>query len=606
MSYEVFMMTYFMAPHKKSFMAMSGVEQRSMIEEILSLETLVERADTLKAIKKELDVDLKLVNRDIENASSTNEKAQNMLDDLSAKSDKFNRETEDEIKSIESGIEELKQIDFKTLEDTIDTIDKTKEKLEPVISNLDDLEKKRSQADSDLRSSQTSYRALESEYRSYCSVKENYDNFGEKTQGKIDELKYQLSGFEDESFYNDQVEKAVELVQVDNDINRLTRSIDEGSGKIDSLKSEIKSMEDGVCHYCGQSHYDKNKLEELNDLKEAHEAEMKETGIKLLEAEARSVELEHHLEHDMNPEQCLRDIEKIKSEISRLETELSTTNPYEDELKRFEGRDFDKMILESAQESIDIFSEVIQTVDYNIEKNRKQYSELNQEIDNLRENLVDHDINDRSDLNQLKGMESELLDEIKQLENKENPYDSQLKMAQDMFVDLDELKESRASIETDIKHVTYLVRLLTDSKSFIRKRIVDRFIPYLNKKIVQYTGQLGLPHICTINSDLSVDIEYMTKNVSYYNMSQGERMRLNIATTAALKDLLALLGTKIDTMFVDEVLDSSMDSGGMLKAFEFIKEHSKNLLLISHREELIGSVDNKMTIVKRNGFSIIE
>jgi DNA repair exonuclease SbcCD ATPase subunit len=263
-------------------------------------------------------------------------------------------------------------------------------------------------------------------------------------------------------------------------------------------------------------------------------------------------------------------------------------------------------LFESAQESIDIFSEVIQTVDYNIEKNRKQYSELNQEIDNLRENLVDYDINDRSDLNQLKGMESELLDEIKQLENKENPYDSQLKMAQDMFVDLDELKESRASIETDIKHVTYLVRLLTDSKSFIRKRIVDRFIPYLNKKIVQYTGQLGLPHICTINSDLSVDIEYMTKNVSYYNMSQGERMRLNIATTAALKALLALLGTKIDTMFVDEVLDSSMDSGGMLKAFEFIKEHSKNLLLISHREELIGSVDNKMTIVKRNGFSIIE
>lgn len=604
-SYEVFMMTYFMAPHKKSFMAMSGVEQRSMIEEILSLETLVERADTLKAIKKELDVDLKLINRDLENAESTNEKASKMMTDLKEKSDKFSQEIDEEIQSIEEGISELKHIDFNNLEEILDILNESIKNKDDVLSELNHyIDKKRStkellsEAESDLKS-------IESEKRTYLSIKDKSDNFGKDTQKKIDSQLDKLHGYHDSSVYHEQIELVETYNQTVDEIKGLKKHIDEHRESLKSVEDEIKSMEEGVCHYCGQSHYDEDKLEELIDLKEAHASKISKGEESLAELESKSNDLEQKIEHHFEPEAALADIEEIHKEVERLTTDSTKENPYKSELDHYAGRDFDNEI-KKLEGKIDRFTKSIDSLNESIEDGEKIIKSNDEHIQKQRERLDIYDIKTQDDLNELKNMEGSLLKEINELKEKENPYDSQIKSVEDMFVNVDELKDQRASIETDIKHVTYLVRLLTDSKSFIRKKIVDRFIPYLNKKIVQYTEKLGLPHVCTINSDLSVDIEYMTKNVSYYNMSQGERMRLNIATTAALKDLLALLGTKINMMFVDEVLDSSMDSGGMFKAFDFIKEHSNNLLLISHRDELTGSVDNTITVIKRNGFSIIE
>ena len=60
-------------------------------------------------------------------------------------------------------------------------------------------------------------------------------------------------------------------------------------------------------------------------------------------------------------------------------------------------------------------------------------------------------------------------------------------------------------------------------------------------------------------------------------------------------------------MFIDELIDNGTDTNGVEAALAVLKkmsrERSKNVFLISHREELIGRVSNVLNVIKENGFT---
>jgi ABC-type multidrug transport system ATPase subunit len=60
-------------------------------------------------------------------------------------------------------------------------------------------------------------------------------------------------------------------------------------------------------------------------------------------------------------------------------------------------------------------------------------------------------------------------------------------------------------------------------------------------------------------------------------------------------------------LFVDELLDSGMDPAGIEAGLGVLKkmarERNKNIFLISHKEELIGRVNNVLHVIKENGFT---
>ena len=59
-------------------------------------------------------------------------------------------------------------------------------------------------------------------------------------------------------------------------------------------------------------------------------------------------------------------------------------------------------------------------------------------------------------------------------------------------------------------------------------------------------------------------------------------------------------------MFIDELVDSGMDTMGVESAMAVLKkmsrERGKNVFLISHKDELTGRVNSIMHVVKENGF----
>jgi len=63
-------------------------------------------------------------------------------------------------------------------------------------------------------------------------------------------------------------------------------------------------------------------------------------------------------------------------------------------------------------------------------------------------------------------------------------------------------------------------------------------------------------------------------------------------------------------LFIDELIDSGMDTAGVENSLAVLKkmgrERNKNIYLISHKDELIGRVNNVLKVIKENGFTSYE
>ena len=157
------------------------------------------------------------------------------------------------------------------------------------------------------------------------------------------------------------------------------------------------------------------------------------------------------------------------------------------------------------------------------------------------------------------------------------------------------------------EHQDFLLKLLTNKDSFIRKTIIDQNLAYLNARLGYYLQQIGLPHSVKFQSDLTVLIEELGRELDFDNLSRGERNRLILSLSWAFRDVWEGLYQPINLLFIDEMVDSGMDTSGVESAMAILKkmsrERSKSIFLVSHKDELAGRVNNVLTVTKENGFT---
>ena len=160
------------------------------------------------------------------------------------------------------------------------------------------------------------------------------------------------------------------------------------------------------------------------------------------------------------------------------------------------------------------------------------------------------------------------------------------------------------------EHQDFLFKLLTNKDSFIRKKIIDQNLMYLNNRLTYYLDKLGLPHSVVFQNDLSVEITQLGQDLDFDNLSRGERNRLILGMSFAFRDVWESLYQKINLLFIDELIDSGMDTAGVEGSLAVLKkmgrEGDKNVYLISHKDELVGRVNYVMRVVKENGFTSYE
>lgn len=163
-------------------------------------------------------------------------------------------------------------------------------------------------------------------------------------------------------------------------------------------------------------------------------------------------------------------------------------------------------------------------------------------------------------------------------------------------------------LKKELDHQQFLLKLLTDKNSFVRRKIINRTIPFLNARLNHYTKDIGLPHTVNFDDDMSCVVSEFGRELDFGNLSGGEKKRVNLALSLAFRDVLHHLHSKFNCLFIDEI-DASLDASGVEAVFRLIKQKSRDdnigLWVISHRPEASGRFDNTLIVRKENGFSQI-
>ena len=157
------------------------------------------------------------------------------------------------------------------------------------------------------------------------------------------------------------------------------------------------------------------------------------------------------------------------------------------------------------------------------------------------------------------------------------------------------------------EHQDFLLKLLTSKDSFVRKKIIEQNLSYLNQRLTHYLDRMGLPHTVKFMNDLNVNIEELSRELDFDNLSRGERTRLILSMSWAFRDVWESLYLPINLLFIDELIDNGLDTAGVENALGLLKrmsrERNKSVWLVSHRDELAGRVENILKVVKENGFT---
>ena len=345
-------------------------------------------------------------------------------------------------------------------------------------------------------------------------------------------------------------------------------------------------------------------LQRRSDLRDKkHIENVEELKGKLLELSNIDIEQELQAHKDLKAYsdkqrkilQLDRDIAQIDTKISKLNQDLTSIKddecyvcgkPLDDDLH--------KKLLKTKKEKLKNYTKEI--TEYKKEKD--ELGELDKQPNTHYDEISDA-YNHKTTLdtlsNQLEDKLAETNQYVDQIETLKNKGLQEINWVR--INDLDNLRE----------HQEFLLKLLTNKDSFIRKKIIDQNLAYLNTRLKYYLQKLGLPHYVKFLSDMSVEITEHGRDLDFDNLSRGERNRLILGLSFSFRDIFESMNTPINLLFIDELIDSGMDISGVESALAELKritrDRSKNIFLISHKDELVGRVNDILNVVKENGFT---
>ena len=166
-----------------------------------------------------------------------------------------------------------------------------------------------------------------------------------------------------------------------------------------------------------------------------------------------------------------------------------------------------------------------------------------------------------------------------------------------------ESKELSGKLESN-KRATEVYEYLSNmfSPTGLQTMILSEAITYINQRIKVYSDIL---------MDKSYSIEFKKGKIdlvdsagsTYQSLSNGEKRRLDICIQFSLHDYVSqYCGIGLDSLFIDEILDT-LDTVGVSNIIEVLRLKMdycklKRIFVITHNNDLKGSFDSVLTVVK--------
>ncbi|AVH85299.1 hypothetical protein RsoM2USA_371 [Ralstonia phage RsoM2USA] len=298
-----------------------------------------------------------------------------------------------------------------------------------------------------------------------------------------------------------------------------------------------------------------------------------------------------------------RDFERLQKKANDLESEnrhlISNTCPYCNQT--FSSADKDKKIVDN-QALIDQIC--LEATDIAM-KNASISGDIAGIEEQLNEVKTFCQYSSVKEITTLKSHFDSIDSQITQLNSTDNPHLEAYAALLDSPIQENKTEDLDKAVK-QLEHMKFLLKLLTDKKSFIRKAIISRTLPFMNKRLQDHVKALELPHDVAFDSDMTCIVHKNGISLDYGNMSAGEKQRANLALAFTFRDVLQNLHTPINAMFMDEVDGGSLDTNGMDCVLRLIKQKSRDdgltIWVISHRQEVVNRLDKIMTIFKENDF----
>jgi len=611
-NYDTFLISFLMNTSTTPFMARKPTEQKQFMEDNLGLTLLTKRAETLKMFRNEYETESKVTARQLEMASDQNDQTRRQIEKSYEYAEDFETRRGQKISQLQQYIDANRARDLSGIRDRIvvleNSVSEVREQLTVNRNERRELEREATDISKQINSVKNSRVSAEKDKEHFKSRINDITNKIDKQAidldadtKRLDTLKPIKAKYDD---FDDLIR--VKVPNAKKELDKLTTKTSQIEKKYDSNEDALDHLLDEKCPFCKQQYSDQEAAARIVSLR-SEQVDMEEEFTQLRTA-VDSLEVE------------LDEYNKIVSSTSTevKEFDVSEMNQLQANLPMLERQiKSSKLELDETQKNLDgLVIDDSMDVDQ-MEFHLDELSDAHELIENTISDMEDKQIQYDKDLKELPfASVREVEDVIMEIAQKEedltvekfatNTHVNQAEELKKSIIDVVSLKQTADEFDDKVKHVNYLIKLLTNSKSFIRKDIINQYIGFLNKKVNEYTTELGLPHYIEFKSDLTVDVEYMRKQVSYYNLSAGERLRLDIAVSLAFRAMLAMVGSTSNILFVDELLDSAMDSSGVRNAFKLFQGYADHVSLISHRADLDTLVDRVMVITKKNGFSLIK
>lgn len=529
--------------YSEPFLALKTNEQRDIIEQLLGITLLSEKAEVIKDLLRQSKDEIQQEEFRIKAVEEANKRVKEQIDSLRRRQKLWLTKHDEDLARFANEYDELIKID-----------------IEAELQAHKDLAVWNAQ-----KKQQETYDALIARQTAWM---QKQDKDIAQLKLKMDELSHidfaaELQAHKDLAEY---FVKSKELQERDSEIARLHKEIEKEDKLIAKLVKEVETLKDHKCYACGQDFHDEQHTKVLTEKERIlDEAQAHATTLMNRWNELRSLEI-------FVPEKPVTHY-KTEAEAVRQSTEIDNIR---------------KQVAEKEAENNPFSEQLLDTPSFTLGKQPSTHYDTEAQA-------VEH----RSKV-------SSLLSQIESKASETDPYQEQITEMEAQA--LQEVKFDRINeITKTMEHQKFLLDLLVSKDSFVRKKIIDQNLSYLNQRLTHYLDKIGLPHNVVFKNDLTVEITELGRELDFDNLSRGERNRLILGLSFAFRDVWESLYSPINTLFIDELIDSGLDTMGVENSIAILKDMSrrrqKSIWLVSHREELAGRVPNVLKVVKENGFT---
>jgi DNA repair exonuclease SbcCD ATPase subunit len=546
MSHDMFKHVLALNTYTEPFLSLKANDQRTIIEQLLGITLLSERADKIKELNRQTKDAIQSEEFRIRAVQEANKRIEEQIESLKRRQVLWQKKYDSDVAYLVGQYDDLAKIDIE----------------------VELLAHKDLAVWSARKQQQDAYTALVSRQTAWKQKQDKDIGELELIYNKLShiDIAAELQAHTNLVAY---IQKAKDIADLEKYIARCVADEAKEQKVIDKLKAEIEELKDHKCYACGQDFHDINHETVLA----AKEKALQEAALQALSTNTQWIENTDALQalgelgtkpttHYQTETEAIRHSSELENIQHKIDAKRAETDPYAEQLAEHTP-------VEVGAQPVTHYDTETQAIDHR--------SRMNTMLTQINSKALETD-----------------------------PYTEQITEMQQQalqVVSYDQLNELTRVQD----HQDFLLKLLTSKDSFVRKKIIDQNLSYLNSRLTHYLDRIGLPHTVKFMNDLSVSIEELGRELDFDNLSRGERNRLILSMSWAFRDVWESLYSPINLLFIDEMIDNGLDTQGVENALGLLKkmsrERHKSIWLVSHRDELTSRVENILKVIKENGFT---